>query len=342
MPVAELIAVDPYEYDFRLRDTDTGDWLFVAPMPWDELENTVLSMADQIGAPVELWAISVHEADPMEPEHPFTDQYGQPRGPWKRIAISEGDYIRWRPRWLMSGSHQMGAIELVELGKARPKRRIPLARAKKIAKRIEREIRPLAEEYLLVGSIRRKRSEIGDIEFVVLPKGWDSEEGFDEFVEELRDKGYVIKGKFRKALKTVDGVKIELYIAHHPDEMGAMILWYTGDFVFNMAMNAKAKRMKYLRNQYGLWTRDGELVLQSPDEEDFFEALDFEWHEPRERSLATRTKEEKREREKRKKKKARVAGMGDAEEDALFGNIERFLDGHGDTNAEEVEEGDEE
>ncbi len=125
----------------------------------------------------------------------------------------------------------------------------------------------------------------------------------------------------RKATKTVQGVKIEIYIAHSKKELGAMMFMYTGDQQFNIAMRNKAKGMGYLLNQYGIWTRDKKkALLQSEDEKDFFDFLKVPYHTPEERSLRHRTKEEKR-KAAAKKKGGRMGMLAD-EEEVFFSRLE--------------------
>jgi len=169
------------------------------------------------------------------------------------------------------------------LGEVRPKKRIPLARARRLATRICRAVRPLVDFSMVVGSIRRKRPETADIELVVLPKD------VDDFVEIMREEGYL--GGDRKLWSWIDGVKVELYLAHDPDELGGLILMYTGDWIWNVATRSIAKRRGEKLDQYGFW-RSGKLVFQSPYEEDFFDYLGLPYHLPEDRSLAARKKGE--------------------------------------------------
>lgn len=177
------------------------------------------------------------------------------------------------------------------LGERRKKVRIPLERAERIAERVMREVGPLTEFALVAGSVRRREIEVGDIEIVVLPKN------VRKFVEALEAMGFVEGGdRIRKGSR--DGQKIEIYIAHKPKELGAMILMYTGDFLLNIAMRSKALKLGLHLDQYGL-KKDGRYVFQSEDEEDFFEKLNMEWHEPEQRSLGRRSELQKMGRELR-------------------------------------------
>ena len=225
---------------------------------------------------------------------------------------------------------ELGAVELIELGDGMPedfyaeyelgakvKKRTPLAKAKKTAAKVERWLKPFAQRLLLAGSLRRKRPEIGDIEFVILPKKSVGVEGLAKKLEEL---GFSVGPAIRSAKQMVDGIKIEIYIVHHPNEFGAMSFMYTGDRTFNFAMRKKAMAMGYLLNQYGIWTRDkSRAILQSPDEKDFFEFLKVPYHTPEERSLKHRTPEERR---RAKARQARMKGVMSGDEEVFFTRLE--------------------
>lgn len=172
------------------------------------------------------------------------------------------------------------------LGQVREKYRVPLERGEAIAERVRADLDPLSEALILVGSIRRRRHVVADVEFVALPKDPA------EFHRALEAAGFEAGGKRRKYTGVLDGIKVEIYAARKPEELGALVLAYTGDALLNVAMRSKAKRMGYKMDQYGIW-KGRRAVLQSPDERDFFDFLGMDWHWPEERSLAARTETEK-------------------------------------------------
>lgn len=180
----------------------------------------------------------------------------------------------------------MGAEMLIELGR-RVKQTIPLKKAQKLATKVLRAIEGHIQVALIAGSVRRERPQVGDVEMVVMPKDGDLE----GLLLHLKKLGF--EGGERIQRTIVDGVPVELYIAHKVDEIGAMLMWYTGDYVFNVAMNSIAKRMGYTRNQYGIWSGDTP-ALQSPDEREFFDFLGVSWHDPEERSFKDRPKKGKK------------------------------------------------
>lgn len=189
---------------------------------------------------------------------------------------SEGSFVSMTP------------IETVSLGESRQslgqvvkKDRVPLEEGERIVEKILKQITPFSKAAIPVGSVARKRIEIADIDFVVLPKN------LKKFDEEIREIGFSGGKDMRIYKKVVDGIKVELYIAHEPKEMGSMIFMWLGDKILNIAQRSKAKKMGLKLNQYGLWKGD-KLVFQSADERDFWDYLGMDYHMPEQRSIARR------------------------------------------------------
>ena len=203
----------------------------------------------------------------------------------------------------------LGAIELIELGARRKKNVVPAATGRRVARKMITALTPYAEWQMIVGSLRRRKPEVGDVEIIILP--------FDlnDLLEFLDDCGFT--GGERKRVGMIDGVQSEIYIIHSPEEIGSMTLWFTGDWQFNVSMNARAARQGYKRNQYGIWNRDGSLVFQSEDERDFFDFLGMEYHTPGERSFVDRGS---------KKARGRGRRMGGIDDGGLFDRIGEAVD----------------
>jgi DNA polymerase (family 10) len=92
-------------------------------------------------------------------------------------------------------------------------------------------------------------------------------------------------------VKRVQGINVEVHVAHDPKELGGHLFMYTGDQIFEIAMRAKAKRHGWKLNQYGLYdAKTGTPIVESPDERDFFDALGVPYHTPEERNLKDRKK----------------------------------------------------
>lgn len=185
----------------------------------------------------------------------------------------------------------MGAEMLIELGR-RVKKTVPLATAEQLAEIILGQLRPISDVVLVAGSVRRRRPEVGDIEFVVLPKDRTQ---FLKFVTSHNFTGgdRIQKGSLH--LGHGRDLPVELYIAHDPKELGALLFMYTGDWQHNIAMRSIAKRRGWKLDQYGIWdAKTGKALLQSPDERDYYDFLGVDYHIPEERSFKGRPKRRKK------------------------------------------------
>jgi DNA polymerase IV (family X) len=265
-------------FEFRMHDPVTDEWFYYQATSWEEFEKILISVSKHRGHPMELWAISRIDFDPFEPMAPWADEGGNLLLPWKRVATM----VQAGPRWDVSMN---GEGSDYSMGASRQRRvkpnKMKLAQAQRLAARIEKTLAPYSDFIMVVGSVRREASTVGDIELVVLPKD------LEEFLGTLQEEGF--HGGTRKQVGSVRGMTVEIYLAHDPKEIGGLVFMYTGDFQFNIAMRRKAKRRGLKLNQYGIW-KGSKPVLQSDDEVDFFEFLDVRYHEPQERSLAARGK----------------------------------------------------
>lgn len=178
----------------------------------------------------------------------------------------------------------LGAEMLIELGR-RVKKTIPLKSGDRIARYVMETLGPLTDAALIAGSVRRRRPQVGDVEFVVLPKN------LEEFLDVLESLRWTGGDRIRK--KMVAGIPVEIYIAHDPKELGAMLFMYTGDYQHNIAMRSIAKRQGWKLDQYGIWDANGNALLQSPDERDYYDFLGVDWHDPEDRSFKDRPRKKR-------------------------------------------------
>jgi DNA polymerase/3'-5' exonuclease PolX len=75
--------------------------------------------------------------------------------------------------------------------------------------------------------------------------------------------------------------KIDVFRTLPEDEI-PMMLYSTGSKEFNVGMRGKAKKLGYLLNQKGLF-KDGKKIENLDTEEDYFNILDMEYKEPKDR-----------------------------------------------------------
>lgn len=119
------------------------------------------------------------------------------------------------------------------------RRRIPLALAARIAREVSAELALVVERSEVVGSVRRRRPTVGDIEILVEPRSISDlfGDGVPDVEAVRRVAGEL--GNLRSSERAsrqliVDdvlgnrGVRLEIYLAHEPATWGALLAIRTG------------------------------------------------------------------------------------------------------------------
>ncbi|MHA1942745.1 MAG: hypothetical protein ACW97P_13670, partial [Candidatus Hodarchaeales archaeon] len=89
-----------------------------------------------------------------------------------------------------------------------------------LARELEKKLRESAEVINIAGSIRRKKPQVKDIDYVVIPK-----EGFHDKVRETLNQIFSSGNKrIRGAYK---GMNVDFFITNK-EEIGAAMNWWTG------------------------------------------------------------------------------------------------------------------
>lgn len=149
----------------------------------------------------------------------------------------------------------------------------PVLEAETLARRLSRLLTEHEVKHVVCGSLRRgTKAYIGDIDVVV-----------DNLQKACLATGY---GDISLGRKTVnflwEDMKVNFYVAT-PEEWGAMMLFLTGNAMFNILTRAHARKHSkgYKLNQYGLW--DGSVRVAGRTEEEIFSALGMRHVMPNER-----------------------------------------------------------
>ena len=147
--------------------------------------------------------------------------------------------------------------------------------AKKIAAELMAELAPAAKKMEVVGSIRRQRPSVNDIDLLIIP----SNQGLLDC--KLRELGCDFGGpKIRRLV--YKGALVDIYIAT-PETWAMLLLVRTGSTAHNKQLAIRAKRL-------GLhFAADGRGILQDNkpiayrSEEEIFQALGLPFKPPEER-----------------------------------------------------------
>ena len=152
------------------------------------------------------------------------------------------------------------------------------------------------ERIEIAGSLRRQNAEVGDIELVAVPKQVPVVDmfGLEAGQESLLD-GYissqfkVIKGD--KKYKKIDlgGIHIDVYIQPDPATWGVNMVIRTGCDEFSTwcvtsRRNGGALPGYMKVHAARLWS--GGMLVETPEEEDFFRAIGLRWIPPQGRTRA--------------------------------------------------------
>lgn len=176
------------------------------------------------------------------------------------------------------------------------KTKLNLSQALPLAEKIKDALSPACERIEIAGSIRRRKSTVGDIEIVAIPKLIPDMEAqlslFDDppklvsALDMLLERLIRDKGNFRRGNKNGDYMKnflleydnedgdipIELYITSG-DQWGYIYALRTGPGEFNQAWVTQQRKGGLLPNRYsfsGGWLYKDGKPIPTPEEEDVF------------------------------------------------------------------------
>lgn len=157
-----------------------------------------------------------------------------------------------------------------------------LMRAKQIAESVKAQLEPHCERIEIAGSIRREKSDVGDIEIVAIPKPYDVglfASGIAPIVEQWEKVKGELPCKYTQRIHP-EGIKIDLFFAT-PENWGYIYAIRTGsaDFSSRLARSWVANGYKGVD---GMLTLGGEPV-EVREERDLFNICGVAYREPKER-----------------------------------------------------------
>lgn len=167
-------------------------------------------------------------------------------------------------------------------------KKFPIAEARAIANEIMEELRPHCERIEIVGSIRRNREDVKDIDLVIIPKKYETGL-FATGIPAILDKFEKVRGelewqKTRNVIrKHPTGLQIDCYLCE-PKNYGLIKLIRTGSMEFNRDILIPAI------NRSGYKSRDGYLTYEEEtvdvnEEETLFKLIGLAYIEPKLRNI---------------------------------------------------------
>ena len=156
--------------------------------------------------------------------------------------------------------------------------RIPLQEAHKIVDQVEHNMGDLLERFRAVGSYRRRRDTVGDIDALAIPLAPTSE--VQNAFKDMCD--YVIRCGERKMTGRFMGAQVDIQLVTY-QEWPFALQYFTGPMDHNIKLRRAAKVDGLKLNEYGLFDRVTEERLDIKSEVQLYERLLGEYISPTER-----------------------------------------------------------
>lgn len=146
--------------------------------------------------------------------------------------------------------------------------------SRKSVSKFEEDLRLITDNFIIVGSYRRKKKLIGDIDILV-----DDDTIFNYLYN--NNKGILINGQQKKSILYKIGYVRQIDLLLVKNNYYTSLLYFTGPFKFNIHIRHIAKEKGYLLNEHGLFKNNKEVKINS--EKNIFEILDIDYIKPENR-----------------------------------------------------------
>jgi DNA polymerase (family X) len=149
-----------------------------------------------------------------------------------------------------------------------------------LAKQIEKHLSELdgVTKSIAVGSFRRMKEAIGDIDYLVVSK--EPQKVIEFFINMHEIKEILGRGASKAFVKLNNGIDSDLLVV--PEESyGAALQYFTGSKEHGIALRKIAQSMELRLNEWGLFTSDSkEKKVAGLTEEEIYNKLGLEWIPP--------------------------------------------------------------
>ncbi len=145
---------------------------------------------------------------------------------------------------------------------------------------MERRISALkeVERLSVVGSVRRKKETIGDIDILASPKGEKASGKIMDFFTSLEEVVKIwSKGSTRSSVRLENGCNVDLRVVE-AESFGAALQYFTGSKEHNIVTRGIAKRKGMKLNEYGLFNKGKKIAGE--EETGIYKALGMEFPPP--------------------------------------------------------------
>ncbi|MGM0599122.1 MAG: DNA polymerase/3'-5' exonuclease PolX [Candidatus Rifleibacteriota bacterium] len=157
--------------------------------------------------------------------------------------------------------------------------RIGLGKAWKIAHEIIDYLKQNndIEKIDYVGSLRRMKETIGDVDILVFAK--KPGEVMNSFIKMKNVSRILVKGKTKSSVVLDEGIDADLRVVAK-DSYGAALQYFTGSKSHNIELRKLALKKGCKLSEYGLFNKKTDEKIAGANEEDIYESLGLQWIPP--------------------------------------------------------------
>ncbi len=155
--------------------------------------------------------------------------------------------------------------------------RFLLPEAQRVATRFESYLRERgATDVIPVGSFRRRRETVGDLDLVVVG---DAVSLSEAFVAHPDVKEILVHGEAKSSVVLASGLQVDLR-PFARQSLGAALQYFTGSKAHNVALRERAVRRGLKLNEYGVFRVETGEKLAGATEDEVYAALGLAWIPP--------------------------------------------------------------
>ena len=132
-------------------------------------------------------------------------------------------------------------------------------------------------EFMVCGSIRRKKEIVKDIDILSEEYNGNGKEVMDYFCGMEGVVKVIAQGKTKSSIVSDKGINVDIRVIVK-DEFPSAINYFTGSKEHNIRLRQIAKEKGYKLNEYGLWKNENRIKLR--DEKELYKYLGMKYIEP--------------------------------------------------------------
>lgn len=136
---------------------------------------------------------------------------------------------------------------------------------------------PEVRQVEVAGSARRMKETVGDLD--VLVSSYDPEAVTERFVSMPPIVRVLGKGQTKSTVVLQNMLQVDLRVIP-PESYGAALQYFTGSKEHNVKLRTIGVKEGFKLNEYGLYRRDDDSLVEAEDETKIYEALGMQWMPP--------------------------------------------------------------